>query len=337
MGDAATTLVPVAPAVTAFPVCEVLPGSGDRDPLRDPTLAYLANLSPKGRQTMVERLRAAAALVGLPHDQIAWHQLRFVHVEFLKQRLRERGAAPATINLTLAALRGIARYARNLGLLTDDEERQIRAVRPVRGSRLPAGRAATPGELSALVRACVEDRSPAGIRDAAILAVLYIGGVRRAELAGLDLADYDPAPPTLRVLGKGDKERLVPLVGGAARAVADWLVVRGDHPGGLFLPLNKGGRVVGERIGGQAVYDILKKRLGQAGVAQLSPHDFRRTFIGDLLDRDIDLARVQQLAGHASPLTTARYDRRPEAGKRRAVEVLHFPYAGEWASRGEGG
>ncbi|MDP9372493.1 MAG: tyrosine-type recombinase/integrase [Chloroflexota bacterium] len=179
----------------------------------------------------------------------------------------------------------------------------------------------------------MEDCSPAGIRDAALLAVLYIGGVRRAELAGLELADYDPAPPTLRVRGKGDKERLVPLVGGAARAVADWVAVRGDRSGGLFLPLNRGGRVVGERIGGQAVYDILRKRLGQAGVAKLSPHDFRRTFIGDLLDRDIDLARVQQLAGHASPLTTARYDRRPEAGKRRAVEVLHFPYAGEWVPR----
>ncbi len=333
MGDEATTL---APAPAAFPVRELVPGPGDRDPLGDPTLAYLASLSPKGRQTMVERLRAAAALVGLPHDQIAWHRLRFVHVEFLKQRLRERGVAPATINLTLAALRGIARYARNLNLLSAEEERQIRAVRPVRGSRLPAGRAATPGELAALVGACVEDRSPAGIRDAALLAVLYIGGVRRAELAGLELADYDPLPPTLRVRGKGDKERLVPLVGGAARAVADWVAVRGDRPGGLFLPLNKGGRVVGERIGGQAVYDILRKRLGQAGVAQLSPHDFRRTFIGDLLDRDIDLARVQQLAGHASPLTTARYDRRPEAGKRRAVEVLHFPYAGEWVPRRAG-
>ncbi|MDP9375207.1 MAG: site-specific integrase [Chloroflexota bacterium] len=82
-----------------------------------------------------------------------------------------------------------------------------------------------------------------------------------------------------------------------------------------------------------AIYNVLAERQAEAGVAKLSPHDFRRTFIGDLLDRDIDLARVQQLAGHASPLTTARYDRRPEAGKRRAVEVLHFPYAGEWASR----
>ncbi len=322
---------------TDFPACEVVPDAGDRDPLRDPTLAYLASLSPKGRRTMVERLRAVAALVDIPHEAIAWHRLTFAHVEFIKGRLRERGAAPATINLTLAALRGVARYARNLGLTTAEEERQIRAARPARGRRLPAGRAATPGELAALVRACVADRSPAGIRDAAILAVLYIGGVRRAELAGLDLADYTPDPPTLRVRGKGDRERLVPLVGGAARAVADWLRVRGDRPGGLFLPINKGGAIAGDRLGGQAIYGVLTKRLGEARVARLSPHDFRRTFVGDLLDRDIDLARVQQLAGHASPTTTARYDRRPEAAKRRAVEVLHFPYAGEWAPRREDG
>jgi integrase len=306
--------VVIDPAAIDFPAREVVFGPGDRDPLRDPTLAYLASLSPKGRRTMVERLRAVAALVGVSHDRIAWHRLGFAHVEFIKGRLRERGAAPATINLTLAALRGIARYARNLGLITAEEEHQVRAVRPARGHRLPAGRAATPGELAALVRACVEDRAPAGIRDAAILAVLYIGGVRRSELAALDLADWTPEPPTLRVRhGKGDQERLVPLAGGAARAVAAWVAVRGDRPGGLFLPVAQGGRIAGARLSSNAVYKVLRKRLGQAGVATLSPHDFRRTAIGDLLDAGHDLATAQQLAGHA---------------RARAVADLRFPVPG---------
>ncbi len=308
-------------------------GLGRPEPLHDPARAYLASLSPKGRQTMTERLRAVAALLAadggapVPWEALPWHELRFAHVASIRQRLLERGAAPATVNLTLAALRGVARYARNLDLLGAAEYDRIRDVRGARGSRLPAGRAATSGELAALVRACLADRGPAGIRDAALLAVLYVGGVRRSELADLDLTDWMPEPPTLRVRhGKGDQERLVPLAGGAARAVAAWVAVRGERPGGLFLPVAQGGRLAGARLSSNAIYKVLRKRLGQAGVAKLSPHDFRRTFVGDLLDAGIDLATVQRLAGHASPTTTARYDRRGEATKRRAVEVLHFPF-----------
>ncbi len=295
----------------------------------DPATAYLASLSPNGRLAMAKRLRAVAALLGVSPEKIGWQELRFAHVAALRQRLVERGAAPATVNLTLAALRGVARYARNMGLLPAEEYEHIRDVRPARGVRLPAGRAATGGELAALVRVCLADRSPAGARDAAILAVLYTGGVRRAELAGLTLADWSAEPPTLRVRGKGDKERLVPLAGGAAAALRGWLRARGDRAGGLFLPVNKGGRMCGDHLSDHAVYAVLRKRLAEAGVARLSPHDLRRTFVGDLLDAGIDLATVQRLAGHASPTTTARYDRRGEATKRRAIEALHFPYGGE--------
>jgi integrase len=296
----------------------------------DPTVAYLASLSPKGRTTMVERLRAVAALLDVPYAQIVWHELRFQHVDAIRQRLLEAGRSPATVNLTLAAFRGIARYARNLGLMTAEEHDRIRDVKAAKGSRLPAGRAVLAGELGALVAACAADRTPAGVRDAAIFAVLYIGGIRRSELAGLDVADWTPEPPTLRIRhGKGDKERLVPLVGAAARALNAWLRVRGARPGGLFLAITRHHTIVGTGMTSHAVYNVLGKRQREAGVAKLSPHDFRRTFVGDLLDAGVDLSTVQQLAGHASVATTARYDRRGEATKRRAVEVLHFPYRDE--------
>ncbi len=112
-----------------------------------------------------------------------------------------------------------------------------------------------------------------------MLAILYVGGVRRAELAGLDVARYVCASAGLKVHGKGNKERLVPLTGSATAALDDWLVVRGATPGPLFVRLTKGGHVTGARLASHAVYKILRKRLAQAGVEDLRPHDFRRTFV----------------------------------------------------------
>ena len=164
---------------------------------------------------------------------------------------------------------------------------------------------------------CIRDR---------IIAVLYAGGLRRAELVDLDLANYETTAEGARlvVLGKGNKQRSVPLAGGAARALGDWLAVRGDAAGPLFHVV--GNRNRGGRMTTQAVYAMLKARATAAGVASLSPHDLRRTFVGDLLDAGADIATVQKLAGHASPATTARYDRRGEAVKRAAVDRLHVPY-----------
>ena len=116
------------------------------------------------------------------------------------------------------------------------------------------------------------------------------------------------------------------MVDGAAAALADWLTIRGDGPGALFVNIWKGGHLKGNRLTTQAVYHILQKRAAQAGVKDLSPHDFRRTFVGDLLDAGADIAVVQRLAGHASVTTTARYDRRPEQAKRKAARLLHVPY-----------
>jgi site-specific recombinase XerD len=93
------------------------------------------------------------------------------------------------------------------------------------------------------------------------------------------------------------------------------------------VPVNRGGRILtDQRLTGQAIRAILARRAAKANVAALSPHDLRRTFVGDALDRGADLAVLSKLAGHASPTTTARYDRRPEAAKRKAADLLHIPY-----------
>jgi site-specific recombinase XerD len=84
--------------------------------------------------------------------------------------------------------------------------------------------------------------------------------------------------------------------------------------------------VVAERMTPQAVLDVLRRRSSAAGVKPCSPHDWRRTFVGELLDGGADLATVRALAGHADPATTARYDRRGERAKAHAATLLHFPY-----------
>ena len=111
-------------------------------------------------------------------------------------------------------------------------------------------------------------------------------------------------------------------------AVDDWLVVRGKLPGPLLYPLDKAKRINTRRMSEQGVVRALQRRGKQAGVAPFSPHDLRRTFISDLLDAGADLVTVSELAGHANPSTTARYDRRGEAAKLRAIDLLNVPYNG---------
>ncbi|MBA2712691.1 MAG: tyrosine-type recombinase/integrase [Rubrobacteraceae bacterium] len=241
----------------------------------------------------------------------------------------------------LSAMRGVLKACFRLGYMSADDLQRASDVPPARGSRLPPGRAVDRGELYALFRLCYEDSKEArGARDAALFALLYACGLRRSEAVSLNLEDYDPETLEVRVRGKGNKERMVYAEGGADRAVNLWVGLRGGGSGALFLPVNKGGRIVRERIdpGGevvparlsdQAVYDVVRRRHREAGVKKLSPHDFRKTFVGDLLDAVGDLSVAQQLAGHADPGTTARYDRRGERAKREAAGHLHVPYFGD--------
>lgn len=295
-----------------------------------PAAVYLARLAPGSRRTM----RAAlATIAGLLSDgavdcfALPWHLLRYQHTQAVRALLVAR-YAPATVNKHLAAVRGVLKEAWRLGLMAAGDYQRAGDLPGVRSGTLLRGRALTPGELRALFAVCA-DGSPAGVRDAALLAVLYGGGLRRAEVVSLDMSDYLPETGALTVRhGKGEKARIVYLTGGAQGAMAAWWPVRGPDPGTLFLPINKGGRIVPRRMTDQAILAILQRRAVQAGVGHFSPHDLRRTFISDLLDAGADIATVQKLAGHASVATTGRYDRRGEHAKMRAATLLHVPYQG---------
>lgn len=293
----------------------------------NPAAIYLASLAPGSRPTMRRALEVIAGILtrtdAADPDAIPWQMVRREHVAAVRSELASRYAF-STANRMLSALRGVLRECWRLRQMDGEAFHRAADVAPVKGERVIAGRAVPSGELAAILNTCGQDT--AGIRDAAIIALLYAGGLRRAELVGLDLADLERVEGggRLAVKGKGNKERVVPLAGGAARALDDWLLVRGDAAGPLFQ--GAGNRQRGGRLTTQAVYAMLRTRATAAGVPALSPHDLRRTFVGDLLDAGADIATVQKLAGHASPLTTARYDRRDERAKAAAVERLHVPY-----------
>jgi integrase len=293
-----------------------------------PALVYLARLAVGSRRTMSESLDIVAGLLTTNRcnrDTIQWSALRYQHTAALRTLIAQL-YAPATANKMLAALRGVLQEAWRLGQMTAEDYHRAADLPSIKGTTLPRGRALSATELGNLFAACEADQSAAGRRDAALLAVLYNCGLRRSELVALDLGDYDPAENALTVRsGKGNKARISYATDASITLLETWLESRGLSSGPLFTPINKSGKIVLRRLSDQAVRKILLKRAAQTGVAPFSPHDLRRTMIGDLLDAGADISTVQRMAGHANVTTTARYDRRGEAAKRKAARLLNVP------------
>lgn len=295
-------------------------------PERDPATVYLSSLTRGSRETMRKRLAQVARLAKRTFEEMDWTTLDVAAIEAVRSRLQDLEYKPSYVNLTLASLRGVARAGWQLGYISGDDYQRIKAVKGVRGSRLPKGRALTAGEILALCNNCAEDESPAGARDAAILALLFGAGLRRSEPISLEVSHYNRTTGAIRVIGKGNKERIVYVHGGAQAAVNQWLEMRGDPPGPMLCPVLKNGEVIIRSMTDQAIYGALRKRALASKVESFSPHDLRRTFASDLLDRGADISSVQKLMGHANVQTTAQYDRRPEEAKRKAAQLIHMPY-----------
>lgn len=290
----------------------------------NPAAVYLAKLKRSSRRPQKSALDVVAHILSKGTANCAeldWSRVRYQHTAFVRSRLMD-GYAPATANRILCALRGTLEQAWLLGLMSAEDYHRAAHVSPIIGETLPAGRELSQAEIATLFSDCANDPRPIAVRDAATLAVMYSGGLRRDEVTKLDLADYD-GNKKLIVHGKRSKERSVYLATGAIVALKRWLVLRGDGPGPLFVAINKGSNLVKDkRMTPQAIYYLLKSRAKHAGVKSFSPHDLRRTFVGNLLEAGVDISTVAKMAGHASVDTTARYDRRPEQAKEKAAALI---------------
>lgn len=211
--------------------------------------------------------------------------------------LHARGLDAASVGRKLAALRSWFRFLVRRGRLARNAAREVHGPRLAKKlvSFLPID------EATALVEAKAVGGAERA-RDVAILELLYATGLRVSELAGLSLEDVDRSARTVRVLGKGRKERIVPFGRRAAEALEAYLAPRAERRGALFTN-HRGGPLTA-----RAIHTIVGRSARAAGITRrVTPHTLRHTFATHLLDAGADLRMIQELLGHSRLSTTQRY------------------------------
>lgn len=256
-------------------------------------------------------------------DQVGVGRAADLETGHLRDWLRElgrRGLSGRSIARRLSAVRGFVRFAVREGWIAEDPSHGLAPPRV--GRKLPRDRSSA--ELTSLL-ARSEVQGARGARDRAILAVLYGGGLRVSELCGLELTDLDRSAGLLKVLGKGERPRLVPLGEVGLDAVDAYLNARNASPKAKV----KATRYLfcgpsGARLTRQAVWKIVR-RAGQAlGLgSELFPHALRHSFASHLLSGGADLRSVQLLLGHASITTTEIYTHVSAAHVEAAFHKAH--------------
>jgi len=234
--------------------------------------------------------------------------------------------APASVARHLVAVRSLHQFALDEGELAFDPTEDVRAPRV--GLGIP--KALDEDEVERLLEAVPDDGAPRTLRDRAILETLYATGIRISELVGMDRGDLDLEEAVVRVLGKGAKERMIPVGGAACRALESYLAAgrpqlvasrrsgaRGDGDP-LFLNARGG------RLTRQGCWGVVRTAARRVGLEErVSPHVLRHSYATHLLNRGADLRVVQELLGHASISTTQVYTKVSPERLRVVYEAAH--------------
>ena len=296
--------------------------------IRNPLTLYLTRLAPSSQLTMRYVLQDAADRLGFEDinlEDIDWHLLQPEQVIALVAALREDGYAPNTSSLYVNAVRGVMNEAWRMSLISQEHLLKMRTVKAASGTRLSQGRNLRRTLIREMMDVCAADPRPQGLRDAAVIGILYGSGMRKSESVNLDLAQINFDERSLRVIGKGNKELIKYAPGWAFAKLQAWLEFRREQlkegeqdDSFLFNRIRRGSHITRERITKHAIYYIARQRGQQVGV-KIMPHDFRRSFITRVIEEH-DLSIAQKLAHHTNIQTTANYDVRDDNERRRAVD-----------------
>ena len=296
--------------------------------------AWRASLSASSVGSMITALRRAVRSVapdGLADrlEIIDWRGLRFEHVLAMRAELSRRYSVSAT-NLSLVAVRGLARMAWQCREIAEEDYRRIEAVHGLRREdEAGAGRAATMAERVRLFVHMEQAPTPRQGRDAVILALGIVLGLRRAELANVAREDIDLVEARLRVRGKGGRLRVLPVPTAVRRLLESWLAQLPAEARYIFPPINKAGVIQPGRVGPFGIAKIVGRLCCRAGVRDLTPHDLRRTAITTwLAEGGADIVTAARLSGHKSPAMVALYDRRDESRQVATLERVVIPTSG---------
>jgi len=277
------------------------PSPGELEAVSERWLARAIRLAPASRRAYGAELHTFATWLRT-RGVVDWAQVTPACVrEFIANR-HAMGITPRTLARALAALRRFFHDLRQAGLVPANPAQDVRPprVKPSLPHTLDVEQA------TRLVTLEPARDDPRALRDHAVLELLYSSGLRVAELVGLDLRDYRPAEGLVCVLGKGSRERQVPVGAPARLALAAWRVarehwLRGEQPA-LFLGV-RGGRIDPREVRGLVARAARARGLPQ----HVHPHMLRHSFATHLLESSGDLRAVQELLGHASVRTTQVY------------------------------
>lgn len=233
-----------------------------------------------------------------------WADANHEHMLAFMLFLRERYAS-STVARRTAAIKSFYSYLHTHGLVTSDPTEQIDSPRVDRDPP----RSISPHQVDALLELPLRAAGPEGLRDKAMLESLYATGMRVSELVALDLTDLDMAAATVRCVGQGSRERVLPLSPTALHALEEFLdiarphLARSSHEASTALFLNHRGK----RLTRQGFWLILKGYAEDVGLHDLTPHTLRHSFAAHMLSNGADLREVQERLGHASLATTQVY------------------------------